>query len=137
MQLQKTFLPFVLAERLLKTTLKAPGNGKDLHSRFRILKDDLFYENLQQVAHLRHSARTIEYYIIGKRIRQKALLGRMVAKTDKIVRLQAAIRGHLCRVRNKQKVDKIKRDGLKGTKKYKAAMRIQALFRGFAFRQKR
>ena len=38
---------------------------------------------------------------------------------------------------NKQKVEKIKRDGLKGTKKYKAANKIQALYRGFAFRVKR
>ena len=43
----------------------------------------------------------------------------------------------MCRVHNRQKVDKIKRDGLKGTRKYKAANKIQALFRGFAFRVKR
>ena len=54
-----------------------------------------------------------------------------------MIKLQAAIRGHLCRVHNKQKVEKIKRDGLKGTKKYKAANKIQALFRGFTFRVKR
>jgi len=40
-------------------------------------------------------------------------------------------------VKNKQKVDKIRRDGLKGTKKYKSANKIQALYRGFAFRVKR
>ena len=34
-------------------------------------------------------------------------------------------------------MDKIRRDGQKGTRKYKAANKIQALFRGFAFRVKR
>ena len=34
-------------------------------------------------------------------------------------------------------MDKIKRDGLKGTRKYKAANKIQALFRGYSFRVKR
>ena len=52
-------------------------------------------------------------------------------------KIQALVRGHLCRVRNSQAVDKIKRDGMKGTKKYKAALKIQALFRGFTFRIKR
>ena len=64
-------------------------------------------------------------------------MNRLQKKKPLMIRLQAAIRGHLCRIRNKQKVDKIKRDGLKGTKKYKAANKIQALFRGFAFRVKR
>ena len=54
-----------------------------------------------------------------------------------MIKLQSVIRGHLCRVRNKQKVDKIRRDGQKGTRKYKAANKIQSLFRGFAFRVKR
>ena len=61
----------------------------------------------------------------------------MEKKVPTVTRLQAAIRGHLCRVLNRQKVEKIRRDGLKGTKKYKAANKIQALYRGFAFRVKR
>ncbi len=52
-------------------------------------------------------------------------------------KIQALVRGHLCRVRNSQAVGQIKRDGMKGTKKYKAALKIQALFRGFTFRIKR
>ena len=86
---------------------------------------------------LRASCRTITNYIVTKRVRQKVLLNRMLKKVPTVVRLQAAIRGHLCRVTNRQKVQKIRRDGLKGTRKYKAATKIQALFRGHAFRVKR
>ena len=89
MQLQKTLLPFVLAERLLKTSLtgQTGKNSRDLSSKFRVLHDDLFFENLQEVSRLRKSSLAIENYVIGKRIRQKALIGRMTKKTDKIIRL--------------------------------------------------
>lgn len=131
MKLQKSILPFTLVERLLKTSLTDESPG------FRVLNDELFYNNLAEVYTLKKSCRTITNYIVSKRVKQRALLNRMQSKVPTMIRLQAAIRGHLCRVHNRQKVDKIKRDGLKGTRKYKAANKIQALFRGFAFRVKR
>ena len=122
-----------MVERLLKTSLtdeQSPGG-------FRILNDELFYRNLMEVYGLRKACRQITNYVVTKRCRQRALLTRMEKKVPTVTKLQAAIRGHLCRVLNRQKVEKIRRDGLKGTKKYKAANKIQALYRGFAFRIKR
>ena len=72
-----------------------------------------------------------------KRIRYKGLIIRLSSKQDKLVKIQSLVRGHLCRVTNKQKVAKIKRDGMKGTRKWKSTVKIQALFRGYAFRIKR
>ena len=119
--------------------MKVPkkGDKQELMGKFRIFKDELFFKNLREVASLRKSCGTITNYIVSKRVRRKALIDRMSKKKPQILRLQALFRGHLCRVRNKQKVEKIKRDGQKGTRKYKAAMKIQSLFRGFAFRVKR
>ena len=132
-------LPFIIAERLLKTNLKTPNRGdkQELFGKFRVFKDELFFKNLREVAALRKSCGTITNYIVTKRVKRKALLNRMTKKQPKILKLQAVMRGHICRVRNKQKVDKIRRDGQKGTRKYKAATKIQSLFRGFAFRVKR
>jgi len=134
MKLQKSLLPHTLVDRLLKTP---PKELTEAYARFKLLRDDLFSQNLMEVSKLRSATATITNYIVSKRVKQRALLNRMLKKESLMLRLQAAIRGHLCRLRNKQKVDKIRRDALKGTTKYKAAMKIQSAFRGFTFRLKR
>ena len=111
MHLQKSILPFTLVERLLKTNLETLTTNKDAGSKFRVFNDKLFYRNLASVAAQRSSCASITNYIVTKRVRQKALLNRMLTQEAKMLKIQKVVRGHLCRVRNKQKVDKIKRDG--------------------------
>jgi len=65
MKLQKSLLPFILVERLLKTSLTKDASG----SLFRVLDDELFYRNLQEVYRQRASCRTITNYIVTKRVR--------------------------------------------------------------------
>lgn len=95
MKLQKSTLPFTLAERLLKTSLESKPPG------FRVLNDELFYKNLVEVYALKSSCRSITNYVVSKRVRQRALLNRMEKKVPTMIKLQSVIRGHLCRVRNK------------------------------------
>ena len=98
MKIQRSILPFTMVERLLKTSLadeqSSPGG-------FRILNDELFYRNLMEVYGLRKACRQITNYVVTKRVRERALLIRMEKKVPTVTRLQAAIRGHLCRVLNR------------------------------------
>ena len=59
-----------------------------------------------------------------KQIRYRALIARLRTKQDSLVKIQSLVRGHLYRVLNKQKVAKIKRDGMKGTRKWKSTVKI-------------
>ena len=86
---------------------------------------------------MRNAVRIITAHIVKRRVRYGALIKRMSSRQDKLTKIQKLVRGHLCRVKNAQKVAKIKRDGMKGTKKWRCAVKIQAVFRGYAFRVKR
>jgi hypothetical protein len=125
------------ANILASTTLESLVQPRQVGLGLVLIESRLFTQNLQEVAALQTACRKITAFVLCKRIRLKALLDRMRSKPATVVRLQAALRGHLCRTKNQRIVDKIRRDGRKGTRKYKAAARIQALFRGFAFRVKR
>lgn len=61
----------------------------------------------------------------------------MKKKVPEILKIQAFIRGVVCRQRNAAIVASIRKDSIKKTKKYQAAAKIQGLVRGFLFRQKR
>lgn len=68
MSLQKSLLPFILTERLLKTNLQE-GKGTEASQVFKVLNDELFYRNHEQVRTLRASCRTITNYVVTKRVR--------------------------------------------------------------------
>ena len=61
----------------------------------------------------------------------------MTKHQAKIVKMQALLKGHLFRVKNKALVKKIKIDGHKKTKKYQMISKLQANIKGFLFRKRR
>ena len=61
----------------------------------------------------------------------------MSRKSKQLVNLQSCVRGHLCRRQNEGIVNKIKKESVKKTPKYRNASKIQALVKGFLFRKRR
>jgi hypothetical protein len=51
--------------------------------------------------------------------------------------MQKWVRGWLCRVKNSQQIKRIKKDGIRKTKGYQMASKIQSHVRGYLFRNKR
>lgn len=85
MKLQKSIMPFIMTERLLKTTLSS--TSRDPACMFKVLNDELFYRNLAEVHRMRYSCRTITNYVVSKRARRKVLLNRMLKKVPTMVKL--------------------------------------------------
>jgi hypothetical protein len=85
----------------------------------------------------RKASRRICTYILRKKFRYGALIKVMSKKQHLLVKAQALVRGHICRQANSQKVAKIKRNGVTGTKTYKSASKIAAAIKGFLFRKRR
>jgi hypothetical protein len=128
MQLLKALLPIKVLQRLLAT------------ANSNILQDGLIFQNHQSVLR----KRTLIFKLVSlhrhKKIRKQALANR-IAKSpslmNRLVRLQAFIRGHQVRMRHSAAVKRIKTEARKSTKGYKMATKLQAAFRGYLFRVKR
>ena len=78
---------------------------------------------------------TIESYIFRKRVKRNIL----VKKCDpsKIILIQRYVRGWLCRLKYSGKIKRAKYEGLRKTKGYVMAQKIQSHVRGYLFRNKR
>ena len=139
MKLHKNLTPLKILQGLFKTIslIDKDPHKNTLDMPFAVMDDRNFYKNREECHQMRKSTNKITGYVLRKRARRAALLKILTEKVHLVIRIQACVRGHLSRVKNYQKVMKIRRDGLKGTKKWKAATKIQALFRGFSFRLKR
>jgi hypothetical protein len=70
-------------------------------------------------------------------VRCTALIKRMKLNVNKIIQIQALVRGHLVRVKNAALVKRIKTEGPKKTKKYQMISKLQANIKGWLFRLRR
>ena len=68
--------------------------------------------------------RKITAYLMRKKIRYTTLSRAIKRSPEKLLKMQALIRGHLTRVRNAAAVNHIKKNSIKNTKSYKSAARI-------------
>lgn len=53
-----------------------------------------------------------------RRIKRKALIKRMSKNVNKIIKIQALLRGHYVRVKNETMINKVRKNAPKKTKKY-------------------
>lgn len=103
-------------------------------------KSELLYESTLQEARAINAVRVITGYIRTKKIRRKALMKRILSNPDlmrKVVKIQALLRAHIVRQSHMHIVSKIRKDGIKRTKKYKQISKLQACIKGFLFRLRR
>ena len=123
----KSILPYQILEHLTLTSIQQ-SSSKQLA---------IITENHQHINLLRNSVRVILSCYRRLRVTRKALIKRMTKHQAKIVKMQALLKGHLFRVKNKALVKKIKIDGHKKTKKYQMISKLQANIKGFLFRKRR
>ena len=135
MQLLRSLLPMKVMQHLL--TFNPAGKQEEI---FKVLQDSMIFKNHADVLRKKHMVHRITSLYRHRRIRLSALINR-VSKSQsliaKLIKLQAAVRGHLARVKNAQAVRRIKTEARKKTKGYQMATKVQAAFRGYMFRIKR
>jgi len=88
---------------------------------------------------MRSNIREITGFWRFKKVRMAALMKRITKPENigKVVKIQSCLRGHLVRAANWTKIEKIRRDAPKKTKKYQLISKLQANIKGFLFRQRR